>query len=71
MGSHELAGFQESGVARGGVVMVMRNNGTLEIIGGGNIHAALVSEEVVTHLEVGKAGSQVSGDVVVKGLQVL
>ena len=68
MGSHELAGFQESGVARGGVVMVLRDDGTLEIIGGGNIYVALVSEEVVMHLEVGKAGSQVSGDVIIKGL---
>ena len=68
MGSYELAGFQDSGVTCGGVVVVLRDDGALEIIGGGNIHAALVSEEVVTHLEVGKAGLQVSGDVVVKGL---
>ena len=68
MGSYELAGFQESRVTCGGVVVVLRDNGASEIIGGGNIHTALVSEEVVAHLEVGKAGSQVSGDVVVKGL---
>ena len=68
MGSHELVDFQESGVACGGVVVVLRNDGTSEIIGRGNIHAALVSEEVVAHLEVGKAGSQVSGDVIIKGL---
>ena len=68
MGSHELAGFQESGVTCNGVVVVLRDNGMSKIIGGGNIHAALVSEEVVAHLEVGKAGSQVSGDVIVKGL---
>ena len=68
MGSHELAGFQESRVACGGVVVVLHDDGTSEIIGGGNIHVALVSEEVVAHLEVGKVGSQVSGDVVIKGL---
>ena len=68
MGSHKLAGFQESGVTCGGVVVVLHDDGTSKIIGGGNIHAALVSEEVVAHLEVGKAGSQVSGDVIIKGL---
>ena len=68
MGSHKLAGFQESGVACSGVVVVLCDDGMSEIIGGGNIYAALVSEEVVAHLEVGKAGSQVSGDVVIKGL---
>ena len=71
VGGHELAGFQESRVSRGGVIVVLCDNGALEIIGGGNIHATLVSEEIVVHLKVGEAGSEMGGDIVMKGLQVL
>ena len=39
VGSHELVGFQESRMSRGGVIVVLCNNGALEIVGGGNIHA--------------------------------
>ena len=71
VGSHKLAGFQESRVSRGGVIVVLCDNGASEIIGGGNIHATLVSEEIVAHLKVSEAGSEMDGDIVMKGLQVL
>ena len=71
VGGHELAGFQEPGMSCGGVIMVLCDNGVLEIVGGGNIHAILVSKEIVTHLKVGEAGSEMGGDIVMKGLQVL
>ena len=71
VGSHKLAGFQESRVSCGGVIVVLCDNGVSEIVGGGNIHATLVSEEIVTHLKVGEAGSEMGGDIVMKGLQVL
>ena len=68
VGSHELAGFQESRVSRGGVIVVLCNNGASEIIGGGNIHATLVGEEIVAHLKVGEAGLEVGRDIIMKGL---
>ena len=71
VGGHELAGFQESRMSRGGVIVVLCDNGASEIIGGGNIHATLVSEEIVVHLKVGEAGSEMGGDIVMEGLQVL
>ena len=71
VGSHKLAGFQESRMSRSGVIVVLCDNGALEIVGGGNIHATLVSEEIVAHLKVGKAGPEMGGDIVMKGLQVL
>ena len=71
VGSHELVGFQESRMSCGGVIMVLCDNGASEIVGGGNIHATLVSEEIVAHLKVGEAGSEMGGDIIMKGLQVL
>ena len=71
VGGHELAGFQESRMSRGGVIVVLCDNGASEIVGGGNIHATLVSEEIVAHLKVGEAGLEMGGDIVMKGLQVL
>ena len=71
MGGYELAGFQESRVSRGGVIVVLGDNGASEIVGGGNIHTTLVSEEIVTHLKVSEAGSEMGGDIIMKGLQVL
>ena len=38
VGGHELVGFQESRMSRGGVIMVLCDNGASEIVGGGNIH---------------------------------
>ena len=64
MGGHELAGFQESRMTRGGVIEVLCDNGAVEIIGGGNIHATLVGEEIVAHLKVGEAGSEMGGDII-------
>ena len=58
-------------MSRGGVIVVLCDNGASEIIGGGNIHATLVSEEIVVHLKVGEAGSEMGGDIVMEGLQVL
>ena len=37
VGSHELAGFQESRMSHSGVIMVLCDNGASEIVGGGNI----------------------------------
>ena len=71
VGGHELVGFQESRVSRGGVIVVLCDNGASEIVGGGNIHATLVSEEIVAHLKVGEAGLEMGRDIVMKGLQVL
>ena len=71
VGGHELAGFQESRMSRSGVIVGLCNNGASEIVGGGNIHATLVSEEIVAHLKVGEAGLEMGGDIVMKGLQVL
>ena len=68
VGGHELAGFQESRMSRSGVIMVLCDNGVSEIVGGGNIHATLVSEEIVAHLKVGKAGSEMGRDIIMKGL---
>ena len=68
VGGHELAGFQESRMSRGGVIMVLCDNGASEIVGGGDIHATLVSEEIVVHLKVGEAGSEMGGDIIMKGL---
>ena len=71
VGGHKLVGFQESRMPRSGVIMVLCDNGVSEIVGGGNIHATLVGEEIVAHLKVGEAGSEMGGDIVMKGLQVL
>ena len=68
VGSHELAGFQEPGMSRGGVIVVLCDNGVSEIVGGGNIHATLVGEEIVAHLKVGEAGSEMGRDIIMKGL---
>ena len=71
VGGHKLAGFQESRMSRGGVIVVLCDNGASEIVGGGNIHVTLVSEEIVVHLKVGEVGSEMGGDIIMKGLQVL
>ena len=68
VGGHELAGVQESRMSCGGVIMVLCDNGASEIVGGGNIHATLIGEEIVAHLKVGEAGSEMGGDIVMKGL---
>ena len=68
VGGHELVGFQESRMPRGGVIVVLCDNGAAEIIGGGNIHTTLVGEEIVAHLKVGEAGSEMGGDIIMKGL---
>ena len=38
------------------------------LVGGTYIHATLVSEEIVAHLKVGEAGSEMGGDIIMKGL---
>ena len=68
VGSHELVDFQESRMSRGGVIVVLCDNGASEIVGGGNIHATLVGEEIVAHLKVGEAGLEMGGDIIMKGL---
>ena len=68
VGGDELAGLQESWMPCHGMIVVLRDDGASEVIGGGNIHVTLVGKEIVVHLKVGKAGVEVSGDVVIKGL---
>ena len=68
VGGHELAGVQESRMSCGGVIMVLCDNGASEIVGGGNIHATLVGEEIVVHLKVSEAGSEMGWDIIMQGL---
>ena len=55
-------------MSRSGVIVVLCDNGASEIVGGGNIHATLVGEEIVAHLKVGEAGLEMGGDIIMKGL---
>ena len=54
VGGDELVGLQESWMPCHGMIVVLRDNGASEVIGGGNVHVTLVGKEIVAHLKVGQ-----------------
>ena len=54
----QLAGFKETGVAGGLMIMASLENGTVEGVIGGNIDTVLVGEDTGFNLPVSKAGTE-------------